>query len=255
MLYTNSFRRIMKSLVEADVALSLWTIEECPLCGGIANQHQMSIGSYEDLYPVLDWYWDDSEACDYNLDIDEISEDWYEITLSYPSEVECNFCEMYELNTVHAYEYAELYQGEAWEGSVFHHGVQAYNQVSDPEIAMCRIEEIHDCYDMEICTSTEMIGPYGVSVYGDIQVASKCDLWSEIDPDDGSRMFNEDSLDLVTEPEDLYEFHTDHNEIIVTNTVIEAIWCKDWVDPKIKDRLIKLSKKLGVFFIEASKRK
>lgn len=251
MLYINTFKKIIKSLVEADVTVSLWTFEECPVCGdGVVNQESYSIDSYEDLDSILSWNWEDKDANLYHLTVDKVGEDWYELNLSYPSDTQCFMCEQYELNTVHAYDYADIYESEEWAWSVFHHGVQAYNQASDPEVGFSRIEEIYDCYDMEICTSTEMIGPYGVSVYGDIQVASKCDLWSTIDPDDGTRIFNEDSLELIKDPQDLYDVNGDHNEIIITNTVIESIWCKDWVDDKTKARLKDLAKKMEVFFIE-----
>ena len=255
MINNFTFKKIVKAFYEANFAISLWDVEECPICGGVVNDKVYDICNEDDLSYVLGWNWPEEQDKNFALEISEVAEGWIELTLSTVADDVCTSCYEYELNSVHAYEYAEHYEDSEWAGSVFHHGVQAYNQASDPEVSIGRIAEIHDCYDMEICCSTEMIGPYGISVSGDIQVASKRDLWSVIDPDDGSRMFDEDSLDLIEHPDELYDIHGDHNEIIMNNTTIESIWCKDWVDDATKDALKKIANELDVFYLETSKRR
>ena len=140
---------------------------------------------------------------------------------------------------------------EKWQDSVFHHGVAAFDKSED---GIQRIIDLNTCTDLQICTSTEMIGGYGISLNGDVLIASNEDLWSTINHDTGKRFFDRSCHDVVEDVEELYRIFGDHNEVVLTNYSIEAIWCKDYIKSNIKDTLKELAKTLGVFFIEAPSR-
>lgn len=141
---------------------------------------------------------------------------------------------------------------EEWNESVFHHGVTAFNKEID---GVQRIIDLNTCTDLQICTSTEMIGGYGISVNGKVLVASNEDLWSSINENTGKRYFNADEHDIVCEISDLYDINGDHNEIVLTDYSIEAIWCKDYMSEEIKETLKSLADELDVFYLETSKRR
>ena len=141
---------------------------------------------------------------------------------------------------------------EEWNTSVFHHGVTAFNKEED---GLQRIIDLSNCADLQICTSTEMIGDYGISVSGTTLVASSEDLWSTINKDTGKRYFNAEEHSIVYDINDLYDISGDHNEIVITNYSIEAIWCKEFVNDETKEILKSLAECLGVFYLETSKRR
>lgn len=81
----------------------------------------------------------------------------------------------------------------------------------------------------QICTSTKYIGMMGITVKGDILIASSYDLFSGIDRDDNNRRYFDDKQlkYLVYDYADL-ELHEDdpeeNNEIVIHNTTITGVW-------------------------------
>lgn len=142
--------------------------------------------------------------------------------------------------------------GEEWNESVFHHGVAAFNREIN---GIQRIIDLNACTDLQICTSTEMIGGYGISVSGEVLVASNEDLWSSINENTGKRYFCADEHEVVNKISDLYKISGDHNEIVLTDYNIEAIWCKDYMSEEIKKTLKDLAEELSVFYLEIPKRR
>ena len=106
---------------------------------------------------------------------------------------------------------------------------------------------IIDCFkdlmshpEWQVCTSTKYLGMVGVTIKGDILIASNYDLFSGIDREDNNRrFFEEDQLDdLVYDYADL-ELHEDdpeeNNEIVITNTKVTGIWITADVSNKLKE--------------------
>ena len=201
-------------------------------------------------YSPFPW---EEEHFDVTLEVHEVDtwtpEEWYcwDITVPFEGDEDgCDDC----INLVPCEDYADMYN-EEWQDSVFHHGVAAFDRSED---GIQRIIDLSTCTDLQICTSTEMIGGYGISLNGDVLIASNEDLWSTINHDTGKRFFDRSCHDVVEDVEELYRIFGDHNEVVLTNYSIEAIWCKDYIKSNIKDTLKELAKTLGVFFIGAPSR-
>lgn len=105
---------------------------------------------------------------------------------------------------------------------------------------------IIDCFNdlmmnpqWQICTSTKHLGMIGVTIEGDILMASSYDLFSGIDRENNCRrFFDEENIDnLVYDYKDL-ELHEDdpdeNNEIVVQNTRITGIWVTTDASNKMK---------------------
>lgn len=81
----------------------------------------------------------------------------------------------------------------------------------------------------QICTSTKWIGMMGITVKGDILIASSYDLFSGIDRDDNCRRYfdDKDMGNLVYDYKDLLLHEDDpeeNNEIVIHNTTITGVW-------------------------------
>ncbi len=115
---------------------------------------------------------------------------------------------------------------EGFENVVLYHGFNAFF-VSKSYITC--FNELMKNPHYQICTSTKHLGMMGVTVEGDILMASSYDLFSGIDRDnDCRRYFDEKDLcNLVSHYRDL-ELHEDdpeeNNEVVMTNTKITGIW-------------------------------
>lgn len=223
--------------------------EKCMNCGEESSR-SYNIKDNAIWYNPVPW---SEEKFNVNLEVHEIdpwnSKEWYSWDITVPMPVEkCETCE----ELVPCEDFAEVYNGEEWEGSVFHHGVTAFNRQED---GVQRIIELSTCKDLQICTSTEMIGGYGISVSGDILVAANHDLWSVINENTGQRFFNCWEHDTVSNIEEVYNIEGDHNEIVMANFNIEAIWCKNYVASEIKEALKGLAATLDVFFVEVPSRR
>ncbi len=81
----------------------------------------------------------------------------------------------------------------------------------------------------QICTSTKWIGMMGITVKGDILIASSYDLFSGIDTDNNYRRYfdDKDMKNLVYDYKDLLLHEDDpeeNNEIVIHNTTITGVW-------------------------------
>ena len=91
----------------------------------------------------------------------------------------------------------------------------------------------------QICTSTKYLGMMGVTVVGDILMASSYDLFSGIDRENNCRRyFDEKQMSyLVYDYADL-ELHEDdneeNNEIVMQNSKITGIWVTSDAPNKLK---------------------
>lgn len=109
--------------------------------------------------------------------------------------------------------------------------------------------------EYQICTSTKYIGMMGVTIEGDILVASNIDLFSGIDKEDNNRRyFDEKQLkNLVYDYADL-ELHEDdpeeNNEIVIHNTNITGVWVTSDAPEKLRQLAIDTAKENNLPLIE-----
>ena len=106
----------------------------------------------------------------------------------------------------------------------------------------------------QICTSTKYLGMMGVTVVGDILMASSYDLGSWIDKDTGYRWFDSRDMDNIVFDYNDLEHHWDdneeNNEIIVTNVKVTSIWVTSDANNKLKALAKALADKYNLPFIE-----
>ena len=141
---------------------------------------------------------------------------------------------------------------KGFENVTLYHGFNAFFK-SRPIIECFKDILAHPEY--EICTSTKWLGLIGITVVGDILVASNYDLLSGIDRENNNRRyFDEKQMSyLVYDYADL-ELHEDddeeNNEIVLTNTKITGIWVTCDASNKHKEFAKKLSEKYNLPLIE-----
>ena len=139
-----------------------------------------------------------------------------------------------------------------FENVVLYHGFGAFFK-SRPIIECFKDILAHPEY--EICTSTKWLGLIGITVVGDILVASNYDLLSGIDRENNNRRyFDEKQMNyLVYDYADL-ELHEDddeeNNEIVLTNTKITGIWVTCDASNKHKEFAKKVAEKYNLPLIE-----
>ena len=141
---------------------------------------------------------------------------------------------------------------ESFNGVTLYHGFNAFF-VSKSYITC--FNELMKNPQYQICTSTKYLGMMGVTVEGDILMASSYDLFSGIDRDNNCRRyFDEKDMDnLVYDYKDL-ELHEDdpeeNNEIIVQNTKITGIWITEDASNKLKEFAKQLSEQHSLPLIQ-----
>ena len=106
--------------------------------------------------------------------------------------------------------------------------------------------------NIQLCTSTKHLGFIGVTVKGDILIASNIDLFSGLDG--YRRYFDEKDIDnLVYDYNDL-ELHEDdneeNNEIVVTNQEITGIWISSDAPDNLRTLAEKWAKEHNLPLIE-----
>ena len=106
----------------------------------------------------------------------------------------------------------------------------------------------------QICTSTKYLGMMGVTVVGDILIASNYDLCSSVDKDTGRRYFDSKDIDNIVYDYNDLEHHWDdneeNNEIVVTNVKVTGIWVTSDANNKLKALAKALADKYNLPFIE-----
>ena len=141
---------------------------------------------------------------------------------------------------------------KGFENVMLYHGFNAFFK-SRPIIECFKDILAHPEY--EICTSTKWLGLIGITVVGDILVASNYDLLSGIDRENNNRRyFEERQINyLVYDYADL-ELHEDdneeNNEIVLTNTKITGIWVTCDASNKHKEFAKKVAEKYNLPLIE-----
>ena len=141
---------------------------------------------------------------------------------------------------------------KGFENVTLYHGFNAFFK-SRPIIECFKDILAHPEY--EICTSTKWLGLIGITVVGDILVASNYDLLSGIDRENNNRRYFEERQIsyLVYDYADL-ELHEDddeeNNEIVLTNTKITGIWVTCDASNKHKEFAKKVAEKYNLPLIE-----
>ena len=141
---------------------------------------------------------------------------------------------------------------KGFENVVLYHGFNAFFK-SRPIIECFKDILAHPEY--EICTSTKWLGLIGITVVGDILVASNYDLLSGIDRENNNRRYFEEKQMkyLVYDYADL-ELHEDddeeNNEVVITNTKITGIWVTSDASNKHKEFAKKVAEKYNLPLIE-----
>ena len=141
---------------------------------------------------------------------------------------------------------------KGFENVTLYHGFNAFFK-SRPIIECFKDILAHPEY--EICTSTKWLGLIGITVVGDILVASNYDLLSGIDRENNNRRYFEEKQMkyLVYDYADL-ELHEDddeeNNEIVLTNTKITGIWVTCDASNKHKEFAKKVAEKYNLPLIE-----
>ena len=225
----------------------------CPICG---ERHEETC--WLDDEPAIDYFIDNWEIdhFDFHKEVKYENFKWgksetitYYITIEDRGH-ECDFCS--QSSFVEAESYADAYDNDEWRQLCFHHGLAAFYKESSLEAGVNRIFEITP--EMEICCSTEQVGPFGITCSGRVLLASDADMWSVIDANNFKRLVDEYSINQVVDIDDLYDIVGDHNEIIMSNIQIEGIWVKSYVDKNIKAMLMDIANSLNVVYYEVSNR-
>lgn len=125
---------------------------------------------------------------------------------------------------------------ESFNNVKLYHGFNAF--FVSKSYATC-FNELMKHPEYQICTSTKYLGMMGVTIEGDILMASSYDLFSGIDRDNNCRRYfdDKDMDNIVYDYKDL-ELHEDdeeeNNEIVVQNTKITGIWVTEDANNKLK---------------------
>ena len=106
--------------------------------------------------------------------------------------------------------------------------------------------------NIQLCTSTKHLGFIGVTVKGDILIASNIDLFSGLDG--YRRYFDEKQLKHLVYDYSELEHHLDdeeeNNEIVITNQEITGIWITNDAPAKLRELAEKWAKEHNLPLIE-----
>lgn len=137
---------------------------------------------------------------------------------------------------------------ESFNGVVLYHGFNCFF-VNKP-YEECFIDLLkHSEY--QICTSTKWLGMLGVTIEGDILMASSYDLFSGVNREDNNRRFFDDKqMDYIVYDYKDLELHLDdndeNNEIVVEHTRITGIWVTTDAPNKLKALAKRLSEQYNI---------
>ena len=106
--------------------------------------------------------------------------------------------------------------------------------------------------NIQLCTSTKHLGFIGVTVKGDILIASNIDLFSGLDG--YRRYFDEKQLKHLVYDYSELEHHLDdeeeNNEIVITNQEITGVWITSDAPAKLRELAEKWAKEYNLPLIE-----
>ena len=141
---------------------------------------------------------------------------------------------------------------EGFDNVTLYHGFNAF--FASKSYTTC-FNELKNHSEYQICTSTKYLGLIGVTIEGDILMASSYDLFSGIDRDNNNRRFFDEKnmKNIVYHYRDL-ELHEDdneeNNEIVVENTRITGIWRTSDANDNLRQLAEKLAKENNLPLIE-----
>lgn len=132
----------------------------------------------------------------------------------------CNKC---TANSIHAY---KLTAPTGFSDVLLYHGLAAFGKDLDMNRTLRRVERLHEEHLIDICCcTTACIGPFGITLTGDVLAASNSDLFSYRD---GDRIMIETKYSdrLVNSFDQLMQTDVGYDEIIATNIKIKGFWIK-----------------------------
>lgn len=131
--------------------------------------------------PAIDYFIEDWDTQDYDINV---CNDYIDIVIK-SGDKEChqcaNSCFMPADSFIADYD-------EEWEQVCFHHGLAAFCKEENLIDNIDRIYQLNE--HMQICCSTEQIGPFGITCSGRVLLASNADMWSVIDEDSFNRLID-----------------------------------------------------------------
>ncbi len=130
---------------------------------------------------------------------------------------------------------SDMPRPEGFENVTLYHGLAAYSGTFSPESAKENAINLINNPSWEVCCSTRAIGPIGLIISGTVITASNIDLCSMIDMNNGRRFFEITENDHraykgIIHYADQLKKEWDHDEIVVKDNNITAIWVKDWAE-------------------------
>lgn len=113
-----------------------------------------------------------------------------------------------------------------FDGVVLHHGLSAFGKDLDVNRLFNRVDRLMNESNIDICCCTEAhIGPFGISLEGDVLAASNSDLFS-YRHGDRIKIENKYADRLVSSKSELMQLGAGYDEIIASNIKIKSFWIK-----------------------------
>jgi hypothetical protein len=145
----------------------------------------------------------------------------------------------------------DMIRPTGFEGKVLYHGFNAFTTMKPYDY---KFETLMKNPQRQICTSTKYLGMMGVTVEGDVLMASSYDLCSSVEKGTNRRYFEERDMEYLVSDYSELEHHWDdveeNNEIVVTNVKITGIWVTSDANNKIRDIAVRLAKEYNLPLIE-----
>lgn len=139
---------------------------------------------------------------------------------------------------------------EGFNNVTLYHGFNAFHVGKPYEY---KFNTLMNHPERQICTSTKYLGMMGVTVTGDVLMASSYDLCSCID-ETGRRYFDSVDMDSIVYNYNDIELHEDdneeNNEIIVQHSKITALWITSDAPSSLRQLVIRLSKEYNLPVLE-----
>ena len=173
-----------------------------------------------------------------------IDEESAELILVKNIDIDCDLCELAGYSNKGSDYIEKVYCRDmpspiGFENVTKYHGLAAYSGAyKSYEIKENAIDVVNNP-EWEICCATRAIGPVGLVIDGKVLVASNIDLCTEIDKNGRYFVMSDKRRDragrgIINDASQL-EKKWDHDEIVVTDNKVAAIWIKDWAIDDFKD--------------------
>lgn len=124
------------------------------------------------------------------------------------------------------------------------HGLMAFSGCVTNDALISNFETVMNHHEYQLCTSTTRIGQIGVTLTGKVLVAANIDIASVIGENNRRYFYMDDRIkaNIVKHIDDLELFGDQHNELIVVDHTVKAIWIKDYAENELKELADKLAK-------------